>query len=368
MGIGLIRVLLAFVVITAHTHPVFHLNLGSAVVAVRSFFIISGFYMAMILRGKYKSYWLFLTNRILRIYPIYWAVLLLTILAGVGAHFITGNWGEITAFSETIRTINPVTFIILAISNLILLGRDVISFTFFNPTSGLLSFHALSDASFTSMQFLLVPQAWTLVLEVLFYLVAPLIVNRSLQVVGFFFGLSLAVKWYLAAHGLTSVLWTYRFFPTELCYFLLGVFAFRLYERLRPTLRTRAVGLVATAVVTVIFLFYSYLYPALGLSFTAAEWIFYLMLTFLLPFIFLYSQTLRYDRRVGDLSYPVYISHILVFNVTSPLIFQPYIHNNNLEALFVFTGTIVFSLLLLKFLQYPIDRYREARVRLATTR
>ena len=43
--------------------------------AVKIFFVISGFYMALILNEKYllktDSYKLFITNRILRLYPLY---------------------------------------------------------------------------------------------------------------------------------------------------------------------------------------------------------------------------------------------------------------------------------------------------------
>src|SRR5260370_9516411 len=53
-------------------------------ISVNSFFIISGFYMAFILNEKYvgknSSYRLFITNRFLRIYPIYWIILFFTIL------------------------------------------------------------------------------------------------------------------------------------------------------------------------------------------------------------------------------------------------------------------------------------------------
>ena len=49
---GLIRFLLAIAVIIVHSTPILGNNLG-ADIAVLSFFIISGFYMAMILNEKY---------------------------------------------------------------------------------------------------------------------------------------------------------------------------------------------------------------------------------------------------------------------------------------------------------------------------
>ena len=81
---GTIRFLLAFSVVFAHMdlHSQFFNN-GSD--AVQLFFIISGFYMFMVLKEKYvkldRSYWYFISNRFLRLYPIYFLILIMTIYA-----------------------------------------------------------------------------------------------------------------------------------------------------------------------------------------------------------------------------------------------------------------------------------------------
>src|SRR5687767_10319648 len=84
---GIIRFLLAASVVLAHAGPISGFTLVDSDVAVKAFYIISGFYMALILNEKYidsnNSYSLFITNRFLRIYPLYWIVLLLTILFSI---------------------------------------------------------------------------------------------------------------------------------------------------------------------------------------------------------------------------------------------------------------------------------------------
>ena len=58
---GLIRALLAISVILAHSESFLGLSLVGGKVAVQAFFIISGFYMALILNEKYiggNSLWL----------------------------------------------------------------------------------------------------------------------------------------------------------------------------------------------------------------------------------------------------------------------------------------------------------------------
>lgn len=50
---GLIRILLAISVIIAHTESILGFNMVGGTLAVQAFFIISGFYMALILSEKY---------------------------------------------------------------------------------------------------------------------------------------------------------------------------------------------------------------------------------------------------------------------------------------------------------------------------
>src|SRR5688572_272316 len=81
---GFLRFILAASVVAEHSTPIFGLSLTGGLLAVKLFFIISGFYMALILDTKYVSqvnrYWLFITNRFLRIYPCYFVVLGLSLL------------------------------------------------------------------------------------------------------------------------------------------------------------------------------------------------------------------------------------------------------------------------------------------------
>ena len=81
---GKIRLLLALSVVAVHGGIIWKFQLVGGHIAVQAFFIISGFYMSLILNEKYigsnSSYKLFITNRFLRLYPIYWTVLLFTLL------------------------------------------------------------------------------------------------------------------------------------------------------------------------------------------------------------------------------------------------------------------------------------------------
>lgn len=72
---------------------------------------------------------------------------------------------------------------------------------------------------------LLVPQAWTLGVELAFYIVAPFVLVRRKALL-LLLALSISVRIYLLYVGLgKSDPWTYRFFPAELALFLLGALA-----------------------------------------------------------------------------------------------------------------------------------------------
>src|SRR5829696_4626838 len=79
---GLFRLTLAFCVVLAHGLNV-AVPAASADVAVQTFYIVSGFYMGLVLTEKYHRLWSFFTNRILRLYPAYVAVLLITLAHSV---------------------------------------------------------------------------------------------------------------------------------------------------------------------------------------------------------------------------------------------------------------------------------------------
>ncbi len=71
---GILRILLAISVVLAHSSSIFGFSLVGGQIAVQAFYIISGFYMALILNEKYiganNSYKLFISNRFLRLYQI----------------------------------------------------------------------------------------------------------------------------------------------------------------------------------------------------------------------------------------------------------------------------------------------------------
>ena len=83
---GTLRFLLALTV--AYGHLATPMGFPGSDTAVQCFFVISGFYMSLVLNGKYGpgTYWLFVSNRILRLWPSYLIVLLLSLIVATNWH------------------------------------------------------------------------------------------------------------------------------------------------------------------------------------------------------------------------------------------------------------------------------------------
>ena len=119
---GAIRLLLALSVVAVHGGAIFGFSMVGGQIAVQSFYIISGFYMSLILNEKYigvnNSYRLFLTNRLIRLYPIYWSVLLGTIIACAGVAIVT-NGHYLPKFDSYLSVkANVFTFAYLILTNI----------------------------------------------------------------------------------------------------------------------------------------------------------------------------------------------------------------------------------------------------------
>ena len=119
---GLIRVILALSVLGVHYHIQPQLGFVGGTVAVKFFYMISGFYMALILERKnnYKSIKSFYVSRYLRLFPIY-------IIFAISC--VTGNFGN-TIYGRNFITddLPLLTQLVVIITNISIIGQDVLFF------------------------------------------------------------------------------------------------------------------------------------------------------------------------------------------------------------------------------------------------
>lgn len=361
---GLLRLLHATSVLIWHSTPIFGLPLIGGVAAVQTFYMISGFYMTLILETKYVgrgSYQLFIGNRFLRLFPIYWVILLFTVGTAILCRLNNGNWAQLDPFVVWQHQLTLPTWLYLLGTNLAIVGQDWLLFLGLNTQTGALfwtnNFIANSPPIY---DFLLVPQAWSIGVEISFYLVAPLIVRRPVYQIGVLVLLSLLLRVYIY-YGLGWHFdpWTYRFFPTELAFFLFGTLAFRLYEWLKRQPWPRTIAWCITLLVLGLTVLYPLLPTPLGDE-ELKMWGHYLLILLGLPFVFLATAASRLDRWVGELSYPVYLVHFWILTLLrmSPGTTALGLSEGTLALLL----SLVVALLLNMGIATPVEKLRQARI------
>lgn len=313
---GLLRFLLAICVVAAHAEGIFGLHLIGGELAVQSFFIISGFYMSMILNEKYNSYKLFISSRFIRIYPLYFIVLILSLI--VGLSFLKTDYhpeGLLTYYSKYGASLSFPTQFFLFFSNTFIFFQDVVMFLGINNVNGNLFFTSNFQNSNPPLYLLLfIPQAWSISIELFFYLLAPFIVKKSLYVIFLLILGSLFIRFYLAhIYNLVKDPWSYRFFPNELVFFLLGTLCYKLYKSswlIKITSTQTYLGSFILIIITIVYNPFNRVLINLGMPYIL--YITYIALIFLLiSLLFKLTKNWKLDRMIGELSYPIYLINSL---------------------------------------------------------
>jgi peptidoglycan/LPS O-acetylase OafA/YrhL len=301
--LGLLRTLLAISVLFDHLFDRTGETLVGGRLAVQLFYVISGFLISYVLTetDTYRdAIGKFYQNRFLRLYPLYITVALLTLLA----HALL-NTDFISRFTQISNGADAA----LLLTNALLFGQDWIMFLGIQGGELTLTGNFL-DSEVPLYEELLVPQAWTLGVELDFYLVAPFIL-RTRRILWLVLLASLALRAGLIMSGLGRTdPWTYRFFPSELALFLLGALSQQILLPRMQRWCKQFPGLPTWGTAALIVVCLTHFHVALPPTLRDAATL--LVFAALLPLSFLFQTEHRWDRKVGEMSYPIYICHALV--------------------------------------------------------
>ena len=343
---GLLRTLFAITVVFAHSPWRHSFVFVGGTNAVQLFYMISGFLISHVICNNrtYSDPLKFYLNRALRIYPIYYVVFLLTPLF---TH----------KFIEVYQNIPFAACALLVFSNLFLFGQDWVMF------AGVKHSHLVFTSDFSKSEILLyrgeiVPQAWTLGLELSFYLLAPFIL-RKWKVVILLAVLSLMLRAYLLTTGIgLQDPWTYRFFPAELLLFLLGVLSNQhllpLWNNFINSKRFCWIPKIGTYILVGM----SLSYFVIPISEVYKIPVLFFVFLILLPLAFLYQNASNIDKIIGDLSYPIYIGHLLAMTIIQKLVSRHWVGDLGISIIDV-AGAIVFAYFLNKYIGRRVEKIRE---------
>jgi peptidoglycan/LPS O-acetylase OafA/YrhL len=326
---GIVRFILAWFVVLAH---VGHTYQYSSALAVYAFYMLSGFLMTLIMQERYEysargasRYFL---NRSLRIYPQYWLICILTILV------IAILSEENTALVHPALRFPHSTHEIL--SNIFIFGLY--------PES----IHPMAR---------LVPQAWALHVELVFYVLIGLFLGRNLTIAIIWFAASIAY------HVLANIYGMPRYSPVFAASIAFSIGS--LLYHIRPMLRD-IFPYSPKIMVTITLAYVAFVLISGNIPFAETKIPFYLNLIFFVICLYQLSLIPRDNKKAtaidawfGDLSYPIYLNHWIVGTIIAlTLGVRPSL------TLFLYSIPIVFllSYASAKFVEIPIEIVR-ARIR-----
>jgi len=340
---GYLRLILAIYVIISHAGGI-EIPFGDGKMsiynfggrnAVGLFFMISGFYMSLILSDKYKnSLKTFYINRALRIFPTYWLVLIL------GIFFISAD------YSNIVKTLSESTFgaqIYFCFTNFFIFGSDA-AYLISANTTGMHWDPFILSSTHNGASLLAIPTVFSIALELIFYAVSPFLV-RSMKLNLTVLFSAIAFHAYFLATNDVNVISQYHLFPSSFLYFSLGILSHKMYLQ-KGLLFDKTRYLLYVIVATLMMLIQPLLPNILLLVFP-----------FVLPFLFELTKYNKIDRFIGDLSYPLYIVHYSVLKYCWISGVAP-----AKTGLIVLVASLLIAVLIHLFLEKPIDKYRAKRI------
>ncbi len=305
---GIIRLLLAVAVL--HSHNPIHedLLIVDGHEAVLTFFAISGFYMALILDRTYRSRRHFYLGRFLTLYPMYVFALLLSVGLLMSADIHPMSTGA------KLRAVlaDPAGVVVMVWTSVCLFGQELL-FCLGPAVDGGLQFVAEPHDGLWALA--LLPQAWSLSLELLFYVMAPFLVRLRSRTLLCLVLASMALKIGVKLAGGGDYTFFTRFFPLEFWLFGCGILAYRVHTALSERARVYDLFFFAWLICMVIIadevpeVMEPYFLPGMALV--------------SMPFVFRWFRRFRWDRLIGKISYPFYLVHLSVIVVFEAVFEEP---------------------------------------------
>jgi len=350
-------------IILGHIYSIFgfrYYEFLSSPIAFESFFILSGFYMAMVWQNDYSrmpgGFKKFLYKRVFRIFPLYWLVLVTSVVISLITYFTSNNpllLGPL--FSHWAQLNWSVRFYVF-FSNIFIFGQEAIFFLKINFDTGAFEWgRKFIDGDPPLHFFLLISQAWAISYILYFYLLLPLLNRFSSMAIFILMALLVAARfiWYHIGHEVEP--WLYRFYPFEFAFFLGGMLSARAYDKWKARLEQKKpicfLSFIAFFALTCLYdLWYG--------EYLMKQWIYYALLCVLMPLFFALTKDNRADNYLGQLAYPAYICNFIIIH----LIKMSGIENPGILMALVLGITLLVSILLVKYIVVPLNKFTLSKI------
>jgi len=359
---GILRVLLACVVMFGHFGESGFYMIGGAE-AVQIFYIISGFSMSIILNEhhKYTSIKNFYLSRILKIYPLYYAIFFISFFIYALHSLALQKTNELfSAFNQIPEQFLPISLLI----NITIVFQDTMPFLYSSGNRigivGLDDWPERVPFIFT----MVLPQGWSIALELYFYAICPFVIRNSIYIFTLIV-LSISINLILIERNLINIdPWSYRFFPSQLYLFLLGVVSHRyLYPRYLEIINHKKAISLLFCGSTLLFIIFNELLDPQSRKLINIYFVNMALLT--LPAFYHISKASNWDLRIGRLSYPAYLFQFIIYFCVVRLLKKANIEDGFIVAVISVIATLFVSYILDKIILYKMDkiRYRFSEVK-----
>ncbi|HGK4671244.1 TPA: acyltransferase family protein [Kluyvera georgiana] len=307
---GIYRLILALLVLISHCGYQF-IGYNQGVTAVVSFFIISGYVITKLINAKFTGIdciKLFYIDRAIRLFPQFIFYLILTSILYI-------------AFD----------------------GFDKISINQFIVN---LSILPLNGFAVFMNDYIIVPQSWSLGLELQFYLIIPLILLTRRN---FLFAIASIILFIPAYLGIINTdYFGYRMISGTLFIFLMGnLMAEEKYKRL-----------ICLYALSFILFVTSFLTEKHTYSFNKEVLSGILIGVPVVFTLFKININNRLDKLAGDLSYGVYLNHLMFFYAFNKMGFNVISISG---VILIITSSVLFSYISLRLIEQPFYRLRHEK-------
>lgn len=353
---GLLRLLLAIAVLLGHAHGIGGYSMIGGALAVQCFFVISGFYMGLVLNERYdtpalnRTFW---ANRAIRIFAVYYLFLLLHLGLFALIEAQGGSSPLAPYFEGSLPWYQKAG---LALLNLTVVGQDLPLWLTIEQGQLVWTDEVVGSGEGAAIRYMVIPPAWSLSLELCFYAIAPFIARRPAWQIGVLFGLSILARLVAGQSGYSGDPFSYRFFPFELALFLAGVLAYKAWAFRKALWDRPAFRLLALSVPAAMLAWPWLLAPLSEHSLIEPRFFLIALVALGLPAIHAWTGNSAIDRTIGELSYPFYLGHVLILGVVAGL--PGLTGNATAGTLAAVAITLVVSWLVVNMIEPPIEGFR----------
>lgn len=347
---GIIRYILALSVVSGHSNSSHFFKFVGGETAVELFFMISGFYMTLVIKN-YKNVKDFYLARYLRLLPTYFFVLLSVLYFSSSVHF----------FNKLADLPQPINLFMI-FTNLTMLFQDLVMFIGIDPVGNIHFTKNFFDYQPPLFTYLLIPQGWSLGLELSFYMIAPYLLRVKTKFIIAIICISFLLKYIILKFIYYGDPWTYRFFPAEIGLFLLGSLAFRIGKRIKQSALKSQFNIYYINMHNILFcslIFFILIFNFIPINFELKKMLIFLLMFSCIYYIFDVTKNNKFSNFIGNLSYPIYCCHIAVLSGLTKLSNYSIMNGSAPSTLAIYLLITFVSILIYFVIEQPVEKYRK---------